>query len=75
VSHETAARWRDLAEQLVRARKERGLKQAEVVAVTGYRQALVSGWESGGYMPNARAFIAWADALGYDVQLVQREVP
>jgi DNA-binding XRE family transcriptional regulator len=58
---------------LTAARKEQTRKGASIASQIGASRNAVGTWESGGVVPNARSFVAWADALGFDVTLVRRE--
>lgn len=73
MSHYSTARWRALVDELTRIRKYRGETQTEIARRAGVAQDRVSAWECGGHTPNMRHLIAWADALGYDVELVAKE--
>lgn len=39
----------------------------------GVAPLTLSKWEEGEWLPGLGPFVAWADALGYDVELVPRE--
>jgi transcriptional regulator with XRE-family HTH domain len=65
--------WWTLLDTLTAARAERGRKGASLANQIGVSLNSIGHWESGGVVPNARNFVAWADALGYDVTLVRRD--
>jgi hypothetical protein len=67
--------WWTLLDTLTAARKEQTRKGVSIAHQIRASSNAVGTWESGGVTPNARMFVAWADALGYDVTLVRREAP
>jgi len=58
---------------LTLARVQQGLTQRGLAEVSGIRQSQLSHWESGGEF-SLRNLVRWADALGFEVALVRREV-
>lgn len=73
MSHATAARWRELIKQLRARREELGLTQYATAHAFDVRPSSLHLWETGANVPNLRVAIAWADALGLDVALVERK--
>ena len=58
---------------LVKLRKEKGLSQVELAALTGNKQQVISRIENRDNSPTLKTFCGILDVLGYDVQLVPRE--
>lgn len=61
-----------LATQLIALREKRGLSQSELARQTGINQAEISRIERGSGNPTEKTLIRLADALGADLQLVER---
>lgn len=61
-----------LAVQLINLREKRGLSQSELARRTGINQAEISRIERGSGNPTERTLMRLADALGADLQLVER---
>jgi transcriptional regulator with XRE-family HTH domain len=55
------------------ARVQQGLTQRQLAQMAEVRQFQISLWENGAEV-SLRNLIRWADALGFDVALVRREV-
>lgn len=53
-------------------REERGLGQEELAAQLGVRQQTISRWEKGLALPRPARLLQLADALGLDVEQLQR---
>ena len=62
-----------LIRKLWDTRTERGLSQSAVCP--DMRHQKISIWESGTNVPGLKNFITWADALGFEVKLVPKDVP
>jgi transcriptional regulator with XRE-family HTH domain len=60
-------------ETLRRVRLARQLKVEQLAEITGFDQAGIKRWETGGSAPLLTNFIIYADALGFDVKLERRE--
>jgi len=63
---------RQFGEVLRHRRQERGHTLLGVAVRLGTRRGRVSEWEHGQRTPNAATLIRYANALGYDVALVDR---
>lgn len=61
-----------IGEALRARRQERGHTLLGMAVRVGTRTVRVSEWEMGHRTPNAATFIRYANALGYDVALVER---
>ncbi|QIZ77709.1 helix-turn-helix domain-containing protein [Ferrimonas lipolytica] len=61
----------ELIKVLIHARKRKGLGQGDFESMAGFKQQQISRMEKGNDMKLSN-FMAWADALGYDVTLVER---
>jgi len=61
-----------LVQQLVQSRKQRGLGQGDFESLAGFKQQQISRMEQANDMKLSN-FLAWADSLGYDVTLVERD--
>jgi transcriptional regulator with XRE-family HTH domain len=64
-----------LVEELTFARQVPGQRQslASVARKIGVSHPTLRGWEEGEWLPGLAAFIAWAEAMDYDVALISRE--
>ncbi len=62
-----------LAMQLIALREKRGLSQSGLSRQTGINQAEISRIERGSGNPTERTMLRLADALGADLQFVERE--
>lgn len=58
---------------LTMARIQEGLTQRGLAERSGIAQNQIAKWECGGEF-SLRNLVRWADALGFDVRLVKREV-
>jgi len=56
---------------LTLARVQQQLTQRQLAEIAGFRQGQISVWECGGEV-SLRNLVRWADALGFDVELVRR---
>lgn len=69
----------DLADLIAFLRQRRidlGLTQREVADhAAGFSVSLLCGYETGHHKPSATKLIAWADALGCDVEIAIRPAP
>lgn len=63
-----------LASQLIGLRLKRGLSQSELSRRTGVNQAEISRIERGSGNPTEKTLFRLADALGADLQLVERDI-
>jgi ribosome-binding protein aMBF1 (putative translation factor) len=63
-----------LATQLIGLREKRGLSQSELARRTGIHQTEISRIERGSGNPTERTLLRLADALGADLQLVDRDI-
>lgn len=61
-----------LAMQLIALREKRGLSQSELARQTGINQSEISRIERGSGNPTEKTLIRLADALGADLQLIER---
>lgn len=55
----------DLRRALRIARHQQGYSQRALAKIGGFRQAQLSGWETGKHMPNPHNLATWAESLGY----------
>lgn len=62
----------EIGQVLRRRREERGHTLLGAAHRVGTRTVRLSEWEMGHRTPNAATFIRYANALGYDVALVDR---
>jgi transcriptional regulator with XRE-family HTH domain len=58
---------------LTMVRVQKGMTQRGLAELSGIAQNQIAKWECGGE-PSLRNLVRWSDALGFDVQLVRREV-
>lgn len=58
--------------QLAVAREDAGLSLHEVGRRAGRGHTQIRTWELGGAQPGLDGLIDWADALGYDLALIER---
>lgn len=68
--------YAEIVTELVMAREYRGWSRREVSRQMGTdhdAHYMVSSWERGSSSPYGANLIRWANALGYDVELVPRE--
>jgi predicted transcriptional regulator len=72
---ELAARRRELIDELVRARRERGLSQTEIAARMGTSQSAVARLERGELDARLSTLQRYADAVGHDVNWQVRPQP
>jgi transcriptional regulator with XRE-family HTH domain len=59
--------------QFVAARKKKKISQLEMDEILGVAKGLVSKWEVGIRKPSGYLFCCWADALGYQINLVEKK--
>lgn len=59
------------AAYLTLARAQQRLSQRQLAELSGIAQNQIAKWECGGEM-SLRNLVRWADALGFDVELVRR---
>lgn len=64
--------WRRLTRQLRAARWSDDVTQTDVALRIGSHRNSLQAWEMGTNNPQLRSFVAWADALGFDVVLRPR---
>ena len=57
----------DFVSVFVRRRNDLRLSQADVADRIGCHEKLISKWETKLVAPTTKLFIAWAEALGYEV--------
>lgn len=62
-----------LMAQLMETRKQIGLSQGDVGRIAGYAQESINQWENGVHEPRLSSFVNFANALGYEVVLVEKE--
>jgi transcriptional regulator with XRE-family HTH domain len=68
-----AAAW-DLTETLIFERAAQGQPSlARLSVATGVSVPTLKGWEEGEWLPGLGPFVAWAQALGYEVALIPQE--
>ena len=76
--HECASAWDEsraeyqLLREFVRLRKERHITQADLAERSGNRQQVISRIEKKESSPTLRTFCTLLDALGYELQIVQK---
>lgn len=58
-----------LIAELRNARAARGLSKAKLARRAGVLRQELERWEAGRVRPNVDTFVAWANALGFDVLL------
>ncbi|GAA4885118.1 helix-turn-helix transcriptional regulator [Ferrimonas pelagia] len=63
---------KELVQKLIYTRKQRGLGQGDFEGLAGFKQQQISRMEKANDMKLSN-FLAWADSLGYDVTLVERD--
>lgn len=56
--------------RLKTARKDQGVTQKQLGARIGVGKSLIRNWECGIHLPSVPSLMAWAEALGFDLQLV-----
>ncbi len=57
---------------LIKARKEKGLSQAQLAELIGNKQQVISRIESKQNSPTLKTLCSILDVLGYDIQLVPK---
>src|SRR5664280_453717 len=62
----------DMAVQLMELRERRGMTQIELASATGIAQSEISRIERGSANPTEKTLLRIADALGADLQVVER---
>jgi len=66
---------RFLLTELRAIRKSAGLTQLQLATAVGTGVNMIQRWEAGEVSPSLVNFIAWAEALGYEIDLHQIEKP
>lgn len=61
-----------LIDELIRIRKAKNLSQSELAKLTGNRQQAISRLESKEHSPSLKLFYSMVNALGYDLQIVEK---
>jgi transcriptional regulator with XRE-family HTH domain len=57
---------------LRKARYWRGISILALSGISGYAHKTIRSWEEGRSVPSVKAFVDWADSLGYDIVLYDR---
>ncbi len=68
IVHPETVRLRD---ELARRRRRLGLSQEELDERLGCAERMVSKWECGRHAPTLGALVAWAEALGLRIVLLE----
>jgi transcriptional regulator with XRE-family HTH domain len=64
--------YEELVSRLILARSERSLSQEALADVIGCTVSLIHKWETHKRIPSGFMLMCWLDALGYDIEVVQR---
>lgn len=59
--------------ELRAARVRAGVSQSALAEKMGYALSVFSKWERGTYAPNLRRLMDWAEALGLEIRIIERE--
>ena len=65
---------KELIDELVSLRKEQNISQSELAKLTGNRQQAISRMENKEHSPSLKLFYSMVRALGYDLQIVKRNM-